>query len=186
MKSKYHIHIFCKNTVCIMIHTQKHLSISDHANTFSLSALGRKNITGGSTLKLLASYLRLLKSLKSINKRRRSLKFQGLCPVLAKLIAEHHAHHGIRLADSRDAFAETLKCCLQANHWHPLATFCTISLSRCTYQPPPPLVQPLEVGGLSCCLPPKPVQKQNDQTNIENIRKYQTPKMKWHQGIILA
>ena len=100
-----------------MIHTQKHLSISDHANTFSLSALGRKNITGGSTLKLLASYLRLLKSLKSINKRRRSLKFQGLCPVLAKLIAEHHAHHGIRLADSRDAFAETLKCCLQANHW---------------------------------------------------------------------
>lgn len=109
-----------------MIHTQKHLSISDHANTFSLSALGRKNITGGSTLKLLASYLRLLKSLKSINKRRRSLKFQGLCPVLAKLIAEHHAHHGIRLADSRDAFA-TLKCCLQANHcttfWHPLATF---------------------------------------------------------------
>lgn len=116
MKSKYYIHIFCKNTVCIMIHTQKHLSISDHANTFSLSALGRKNITGGSTLKLLASYLRLLKSLKSINKRRRSLKFQGLCPVLAKLIAEHHAHHGIRLADSRDAFA-TLKCCLQANHW---------------------------------------------------------------------
>ena len=27
-----------------------------------------------------------------------------------------------------------------------------------TYQPPPPLVQPFDVGGLSCCRPPKPAE----------------------------
>lgn len=129
MKSKYYIHANdCK--YLLQKYSMYFSSYLGSCKYIFFVSTRHNHITGGSTLKLLASYLRLL---KSINKRRRSLKLQGLCPVSAKLIAKHHAHHGIRLADSRDAFAETLKCCLQANHWHPLATFvqypCLVALT---------------------------------------------------------